>query len=137
MPLLESEGLSQKQGGRRCFRHRSRHRSPGRFTSTRLAVQRAAFGEACAQIRHICGQALRWEPSPPTLDRSSAPPARCWSGQRTTDAQHGAVNRVFANIGKPFAAYGLMIAYGEGRFDQHFKAELAGDPAGRYIRYRQ
>ncbi len=74
-------------------------------------------------------------PPPDLSDRSRFPPdaapvederrLAAWEGM--TEADRGAINRVFANIGKSIAAYSRRILPGRSRFDDYAAAALVND----------
>jgi cytochrome c peroxidase len=50
-----------------------------------------------------------------------------------SESSRGAVNRVFANMGKAIASFERNISYGESRFDRYAQATVAGDGAGQEV----
>lgn len=108
-----------------------------------LAPQEAAIehgGARTAHARYVLeNYRSQYEavfgPGPDLSDPSRFPPdaapvedgARLAAWEGMTEADRGAVNRVFANIGKSIAAYSRRILPGRSRFDDYAAAALVND----------
>ncbi len=108
-----------------------------------LAPQEAAIehgGTRTAHARYVLSTYPRqyeavFGPLPDLSDRSRFPSAAgpvedatakaAWEGM--SEADRGAVNRIFANIGKSIAAYSRKIMPGRSRFDDYAAAALNND----------
>ena len=108
-----------------------------------LAPQEAAIehgGTRTAHARYVVeNYRSQYEavfgPVPDLSDTSRFPPdaapvedgARLAAWEGMTEADRGAINRVFANIGKSIAAYSRRILPGRSRFDDYAAAALVND----------
>ncbi len=108
-----------------------------------LAPQEAPIehgGTRTAHARYVLSKYRRlyesvFGPAPDLSDTTRFPPeaaplegetsGTAWEGMAEED--RGAVNRVFANIGKSIAAYSRRILPGRSRFDDYAKAALVND----------
>lgn len=108
-----------------------------------LAPQEAAIEHGGTRTAHasyvLSNYASQYEsifgPIPDLSDTSRFPPAAgpvedqaaqaAWEGM--SEADRGAVNRVFSNIGKSIAAYSRRILPGRSRFDDYAAAALTDD----------
>lgn len=96
---------------------------------TRTAHARYVLENYRSQYEAVFG------PAPDLSDRARFPPdaapveeesrLAAWEGM--TEADRGAINRVFANIGKSIAAYSRRILPGRSRFDDYAAAALVND----------